>query len=149
MTTVQDAMQSTRTKYRDIAEGLLRKTRVGDAGWKIADEIPHAGGFISDSSREMTDLSHYEFRLDLPTAIIELKRLSPRTEPDIVRMRVTQRDETWIDIWNVQEGDEDWRLFDELYQAARLRVAGWDDFLNDLARTINRDGPIGLNRLKP
>ncbi len=107
------------TKFREIAQGLLDKTRAGKLPWE----------------RGQTDTSG--FHVHLPGSIIRIEYVSPSTEPDYVVTGFHNLKGEEAGRWFVRDGEEDWELASTLYKEAHKTATGWDKVVADIERFLS------------
>ncbi|MEX2187346.1 MAG: hypothetical protein WD875_11145 [Pirellulales bacterium] len=113
-------------KIREICERLLAKSRTNRVNWLQYGENGYGVRFSAGG--------------------IEIGFYSPPTEPDEIRVSVTNPDGRTVGQWLVsQDDDEQWPLFWGLYQDAERCVSGWDQVLNGIEAAIGSEGTIGIN----
>lgn len=87
------------------------------------------------------------YEVHLPHSRLVLTYGVPRAEPDFISLQLQNADGTTVDSWTVDdpesEGDADWRLLRELFNAVHLVVTGWDAVLSEVEAALASQGPIG------
>ena len=105
------------SKFVEIAEGLLRKTKQGKLKW---EQHPN------DS---------YVARLPRSTVVIKMvSSVTSVTSPTYVLLEIRGPNGQSAGVWRVFEGEVNWQIPAELYGEIERGITGWDKVLEDIVR---------------
>ncbi|MCI0642501.1 MAG: hypothetical protein L0Y72_16795 [Gemmataceae bacterium] len=103
--------------FPEIAQGLLKKTKAGQAKWTQGP-------------------NENEFELKLPQSKIRIAYESPTAELDYVSFSFFAQDGNRAGVWEVHEGDDHWPVGQELYYLVSRDVTGLGKVLADVENFI-------------
>ena len=102
------------SRFSEIVEGLLRKTRQKKASWVETKGNPTS------------------FMLKLPKSRIEIRRDSRPTVPGMIHLSIFNEEGKKVYSWTAQEGETRWEPLDGLYNEIVQNDTEWDKVWEDI-----------------
>jgi hypothetical protein len=109
---------------------LLAKTRRGEVNW----------------SHTPAPAAKARYSVNLLSAYLVVHQARPADGPERVAFRIQpdlNDDEDCLAEWSAAEGDPDWPVLRELFQAAQQRARGWENIFRTIQQLLDSDAPIG------